>query len=67
MTEKTRKRRSKGKAGRPVEPGSLRQSGVVFRCRLPAELFERATKLAGHQGVSAVVRGLLEKWVNSQG
>jgi flagellar basal body rod protein FlgF len=51
------------KAGRKINPGSLRQSGRLLQIRIPDELHERAHAKAGDEGLSAVVRRLLEAWL----
>jgi hypothetical protein len=52
--------------GRPIDPDSLRQSGVMLRCRLPADLFADASHAAEPiGGLSSVVRMLLEAWLKT--
>lgn len=68
-----RARRKRARAaplrGRPIEPGSLRQAGVMLRVRiLPDDLarYEAAAAASG-ASVSGVVRGLLDGWERSGG
>ena len=51
--------------GRPVEPHSLRQSGVLFQMRMPRDLAQRGKAKAKLHGVplSEIVRAHIERWI----
>lgn len=55
-------KRAPGRPAGTVDPCSFRQSGTTLRVRISADDFDRYQKLAGAEGLSAVVRRLLERW-----
>ena len=59
-----RKREAKPRVGRPVEPDSLRQTGVGLHLRVPREEKERWDKRAEKEGraLAEIIRTLLNAW-----
>jgi hypothetical protein len=56
-------RKQPKRRGPPKDPQSLRSRGVSIRLRIPPELHKRAHAAAGDEGLSAVIRRLLEAWL----
>ena len=58
--QEAKQTRQKKRPGRPVEPGSLRQSGRNLVIRVHPDLLERAKAAAGDRPLSELVREYLE-------